>query len=156
MYYLIRPDLNLEWINLPEGIISSVAEESNLGQLEWIPADRKFDEVVLALALRSGTPCSKGIAIAGTKLLPLDDLIELRNLASGPTELPTDDLIEALMPGSKEYGLALDQEIDTAREERINQATAALIDALAVPPADSLVQHWTSLGGFLPRALPVR
>ncbi|EOM74605.1 hypothetical protein DW322_03370 [Rhodococcus rhodnii] len=153
MYYLIRPDLKLEWFDISKQTLESVLRKNpvDLGQLQWDPADRPFDFVTLRLALRQGIACSKGIAVAGTDLVPLDHLarlLEIKSLSS--VELPGEDLMEALMPGWKKETARLNATIDESRRQLIEEAQEELTAALAKSASEDLVAHWSSIGGVLP------
>lgn len=152
MYYLIRPNLQVEWVDLPEQMVKSALRERpfDLGTLEWLPAERLFDAVALQLALRRGIACSKGIAIGGIDLVPLtayEQLTALRPASEIPR--PGEDLMEALIPGWKQETDRLHASIDETRLEKIAETRTELEEALAEPVSDRLREHWQSLGGIL-------
>ena len=151
MYYLIRPDHSSKWLDFPRSAWTAIFEAGkDLSDIEWDPADRKIDTTTLRLALREGIACREGIAVAVEDLLPHDELEKMRNLNPIPESMPGEDLVEALIPGSREQGRELNRRVNKSRKTFLANAETELERALAVSPKDSLVDHWRSLGGFVP------
>lgn len=151
MYYLIRPDRSLKWLDFPRSAWTAVFEAgTDLSDIEWDAAERKLDTTTLRLAFREGIACREGIAVAVEDLLPHDELEKMRNLNPIRESMPGEDLVEALIPGSREQGQALNRRVNESRETFLANAETELERALAVSPKDSLVDHWRSLGGFVP------
>lgn len=148
MYYLIKPDQNFEWSEFSERDVEKFGIE--LEKLPWESSDRKLDPTTLRLALRNGTAVTRGIAVTLSAIDPRDRLVELLGIKSrDSSSLPGTDLMEYLMPGWKETGRALDEKIDAQRKKMIDEARDDLLEALAKPADDILVEHWKSLGGVI-------
>lgn len=70
MFYLIRPDHQLERLDIPGELLTIAAAEGwDLGSLNWMQTDRPFEPIALRLALRFGIACSRGIALAAIHLI---------------------------------------------------------------------------------------
>ncbi|MBF6522822.1 hypothetical protein [Nocardia farcinica] len=157
MLYLIRPPQTVEWIDLPHTLVNLVDEhpEIDLARLEWKPTESiGFHPTILRLALRAGKPCSAGIVMKGTDLVPYTWLLQLIEQSQKPLpklqSLPGADLMEHLIPGWSEQNRELDERVAQSLRDTIARARRELEEELDAPTADGLPQHWRDLGGALP------
>ncbi|MBK0330403.1 hypothetical protein I8D64_03190 [Brachybacterium sp. MASK1Z-5] len=65
MLYLLAPPYQLHWTPQPESWIDLAKEHgTDLGQIDWAPAEEPHSpSIVVRLALRYGTECSRGIVL---------------------------------------------------------------------------------------------
>ncbi|MFI6960029.1 hypothetical protein ACIBJI_42005 [Nocardia sp. NPDC050408] len=156
MLYLIRPPRTVEWVDLPHHVLDIAVEHGglDLARLQWVPTEQiKFHPAILRLALRSGVPCSAGIVVKGTDLVPYTWLLELYEVSKKPArlqDLPNEDLMEFLTPGWKERSRELDERVAQSMLDTITRAERELAEELANLPTEGVVQHWRELGGALP------
>lgn len=160
MLYLVQPNGRLLWNDLPASLAIPVAKEhgADLARLDWQPSERIADTTVIRLALRHGVVCSTGLIIEGIVVSDMLRPVELATLSKASQEssersraaMP-DELMEQLMPGWKEHGRHLDQEIAESMAEAIEEAQGELDELLASPVSDALRAHWLSLHGIVPR-----
>lgn len=155
MFYLVSPDMTLYWVDLPVKITLEAIERhgAELGNLDWIPAERQFDQQTLDLAWRHGIACSKGIAIPAVVLTTVDRPGTLKKAyadlrKSEATLAGQDEIMEALMPGWKNHGKHLSAEVHQSTTASIKEAQADADALLAAKPKPELVNHWERLTGY--------
>lgn len=156
MFYLVRPDMGLQWVDLPVQTTLEIIEEhgGDLGEVEWLDTERRVDQYTVPLALRHGYACSAGIAVPGVVFHTVDrpavlaktyqDLVRAEAAVAGQ-----DELMEALMPGWKASGEELAGEVQRSTEASIKKAQAAADALLAADPKPDLVEHWSKMGGSI-------
>lgn len=154
MLYLIRPTAPASWIDLPGHFLDIAVkhEAADLAVLEWKPAEElKFHPTVVRLALRHGVPCSTGIIVKGTDLVPFTWLVDLIQLKKPRLQdLPNEELMEVLAPGWKQRSRELDERVAESMAAKVEEVREELEDELAKPVKQDLVEHWQKLGGRLP------
>lgn len=152
MFYLVRPDMKLQWVDLPVRLtLDAIARRgADLGQLEWLDADRPVDQHTLPLALRPGIACSVGIAVPAVVFTTVDRPSTIaktyRDLRESEAAWAAqDEVMEAVMPGWKANGQELAAEMQRSTEASLQKAQAAANALLAVDPKPELIQHWKQL-----------
>lgn len=154
MFYLVSPETTMYWVDLPVKMTLEAIEkhEADLGNLDWMPAERQLDEQTLALALRHGIACSKGIAIPAVILTTVDRPASIsRNYSelqkSEAALAGNDEIMEALMPGWKNHGKQLSADVHQSTMASIRDAQADADALLAAEPKPDLVDHWKRMTG---------
>ncbi|WKG13599.1 hypothetical protein QX204_34160 (plasmid) [Nocardia sp. PE-7] len=156
MLYLIRPQQTVDWVDLPHHFADVAAEygEPDMALFNWGPVEQfGFHSTVVRLALRFGIPCSTGIVVRGTDLVPFTWLLDVAKLAETPVrsqDLPNEDLMETLMPGWKQESRNMDERVAAAMTAKATELREDLDEELNKPTVPELVQHWRNLGGVLP------
>ena len=155
MFYLLRPDLTIQWIDRPVKMTLGVIEkhDADLGNLDWLPAERQFDQQTLGLALRHGIGCSKGIALPAVVLTTVDRPQNLTKAYMDVRESEAalaaqDEVMEKLMPGWKAHGEQLSAEVEQSSAASIRGAQAEAEALLAAEPKPELIAHWERLTGL--------
>jgi hypothetical protein len=81
-------------------------------------------------------------------------LTHLEQLMSIPmrrqNDLPGRDLIEQIMPGSAALNDERDDRIEATMNREREKARASVATALTAAAKPELIEHWRSLGGFVP------
>lgn len=158
MLYLVKVNLSMEWSDLPaQTVLRAVAEHgAPLDGVEWEPVERIASDTTVALALRYGVACLRGIAVDG--IYPVlqsrpGELEELRH-PSPETRAAVSDahgIVETMFPGSAEHRRHLEAGADRSMQDAVAEAHEDVAEALAAPVRPELVEHWRSLGGHVPR-----
>jgi hypothetical protein len=155
--YLIEPNGPLKWNDLPARVVLEAARDRNvdLARLDWPVAERPPTLDFLRVALRHGVACSVGIVVDAKDVIDLTRADDLRARAARTPEMraslaPQDALMEKLLPGSAEYSRNLDAQIVESMERLAWEAEDDVAELLAAPVKPELVEHWKSLGGFVP------
>lgn len=157
MLYLVSPNRDLRWIDLPPQLTLAAAREHgvDLGGLDWLAAERKMERDIVRLALRFGHECSAGIVISAVDLSEVGRAEELERLqresVSARSALAnSEQLMEALAPGWIADSERLNAEVDASIASTIDESRTDLQSMLDRSPDDGLMLHWVALGGALP------
>ncbi len=157
MLYLLKPGGDMAWIDMPATTTLDLAakHDVDLARFEWLPAERRADATLTALALRHGTRCSTGIVLEGhfaAELTRRAQLIEsqAREPQRRASLASHDAQMERMMPGWTQHGRDLDAGVAASRTNTIAEIDAQLREWLAVSPKPELVERWTALGGPVP------
>ncbi|QSZ51227.1 hypothetical protein EU811_22235 [Arthrobacter sp. TS-15] len=155
MFYLVRPDMRLQWVNLPVKTTLEIIEKhgGNLDRVEWLDADRLVDQYTVLLALRHGIACSVGIAVPAVVFTTVDRPVDLaktyRDLVRAESAVAVgDEVLEKVMPGWKASGEKLAEEVRRSTEDSIKKAQVDADALLAADPKPELVEHWSRIGGI--------
>jgi hypothetical protein len=157
--YLLEPNAQLRWCNLPADTIleAAAAHDVDLARLEWQPAEEFTpDATTLALALRYGTPCSRGLVLNACYVDLQRRAAEIRaaHAASTQSQAALGDfhrVMEQWSPGSTEARRERDAGIDDGSARLAADADAKLQRALTERDIDPRLQaHWEALGGHVP------
>ncbi|ODQ85322.1 hypothetical protein BHQ17_23680 [Mycolicibacterium holsaticum] len=158
--YLVKPNYSLQWTTIAGYSPEKIVEMG--GNLEAIPdwkvADNPATAIDVAVALRYGIPVRDGIVVDAIYILDQHRADELRRLHENvvkshdhPTIKATDDFIDKyLAPGWKQRGEELAQDIAEGNQRSVREAEAKAKRDLEAPMKEELIEHWTSLGGFVP------
>ncbi len=159
MLYLIRPEGRLQWNDLPAALVLNAARANgaDLSGLDWLNAERDQAPDIVRSGLRHGVPCRAGIAIDAAHVIDLDRADEIRRLhaqaAQNRHREANGAFMERLMPGWGEHGRKLDAQIAEGGERAAREAEEDAKETLSAPVRPELVEHWRSLGGFLPHPM---
>ncbi len=160
MLYLIEPNGPLKWNDLPARVVLEAARDRNvdLARLDWPVAERPPTRDFLRVALRHGVACSVGLVVDAGDVIDLTRADELRGHAAKTPAMreslaSADALMERLAPGWTEHGRDLDAKIVESLERAAQEADEDVAELLAAPVKPELLEHWRSLGGFVPDPL---
>lgn len=160
MLYSINPTRVMTWTDLPKSFLSTLVEHGvDLRRLEWQESERRADDTTVALALRYGVKSPDGLVVWGGYVVQQDHPQNIARTHQKAAEshaavvAANGALLEHLLPGWTERDRELEARVDESTREAIAQAGADLDQLLSGQDVDqTLVAHWTSLGGVVPAA----
>jgi hypothetical protein len=157
MFYLLRSDRTLQWIDyaLSQWVSAVQNNDVKLDRLDWQEADPTIDrDDILSLGLRHGTACNLGLLIPGHLVNTVDKPRKLAALHRSnplPREalLENARLMEQVVPG---WTASLKQDMAELGDITDRQIMLAQVEAESLlndtPTKPELLHHWESLGGF--------
>ncbi|MEU8635156.1 hypothetical protein AB0C38_23500 [Amycolatopsis sp. NPDC048633] len=158
MLYLLLPDLGMKWIDLPARMVLEGARKRklDLGGLNWELSERRADDAIVGLALRSGLPCSIGVILDAGEVSVLDHPGDIRRAhaasaaAQEKLRVSTGAMMENIMPGWTADTARLDELVAESAESAIARAEQERAELLALPIKEEVLEHWRKIGGKAP------
>ncbi|MEV5764824.1 hypothetical protein AB0L34_09655 [Micromonospora sp. NPDC052213] len=158
MLHLIRPDRSMARVKSSARAIElAVAHGADLSKLDWQPAEKPADDLIVSLALRYGVKCSAGIVLDAAYVVlrryPLEITETHQKAAESHAALLQEQgaLMDKVLPGWSDRKRELDARVDESHRQVVEDAEKQLEQALTAKERDTdLVTHWINLGGLEP------
>lgn len=160
MLYLIRPDLSMEWADVPGIRLEQIPTDTDLGDIPgwWEQAERRATTEALRVALRYGRATSRGIAVDAHHISTVERPAELAHIALAADSAhqriaPTADALAETLGADMGERKRIDRDYKASVAAGLEEAEAEAQEELSSPPNEHLVRHWARLGGPTPNPL---